>query len=252
MTDIELICLYIQNNLSESEKVEFERRLKNEPKLMEEFKFQKELREALLDEDVMELREQFRTIGNNKCSGQSEWRKMRIWGMAMISGFLLIVLLLSGVYQFGIGSYDNEEIFNKYFKPYQSVVSVRSQESVNNKLVNKAFSHYSTGKWQKSEEYLKKLILQEPNNAMYRFYLGVVELELGNTKSSIQAFNETLQKDNTLFTEQAYWYSALAYLKSGELEEAGKKFEWIVEKQGYHYQEARDILKSIDRGIFSW
>ncbi|MCF8335332.1 MAG: hypothetical protein K9H65_01900 [Bacteroidales bacterium] len=251
MTDNELICLYLQNNLSEFEKIEFEERLEHEPELMEEYKFQKELREALVDEEVMELRAQCKAIGNKNSLVQHTREKIRFWGMAMVAGFLLIISSMLAIYQSGIGFSDPGQIFTKYYKPYESVVSVRSEESMNNKLIRKAFNHYSNGRWQKSEDCLKKVIIQETDDAVYKFYLGIVELELGNINSSIQAFNETIKKNNALFNEQAYWYSGLAYLKKGELRKAQKRFEWLVQRQGYRYRESRDILKTLDGGIFS-
>jgi tetratricopeptide (TPR) repeat protein len=252
MTDVELICLYIRDQLPEPGKSEFEKRLNDEPELLKEYTFQKELRESILEEEVMELREQLREIDNNSELQKKVRYKMRIGGMTMISAFLTVVLLLSVIYHQKNTSPDTDQLFSEYYQPYKSIVSVRSETSTSNTLEKEAFKHYSFGRWKKSKECLEALISKESDNALYQFYIGIVELELGNIEASIHHFNEAIELNNPMFTPQSYWYSAMAYMKMGEIDKTAKRLEWIVQKERYKHYEAQVILKKIDGRIFSW
>ncbi|MFP4042551.1 MAG: anti-sigma factor family protein, partial [Bacteroidales bacterium] len=66
-----LISRYLDNELDDGGKRAFEQRLEEEEDLRKEFEFQRDLKESLMEDEVMQLRDKLNRITSEKRAFQS-------------------------------------------------------------------------------------------------------------------------------------------------------------------------------------
>lgn len=135
------------------------------------------------------------------------------------------------------------ELYNKYYETYPNVMMTRSINNEN--LEQKTFHAYNNNKWDLVKKNIPILISNNPEKIIYKFYMGIVCLELNQPKEAIKNFKIVLDKKNHLYYEQTYWYMGLSYLKIGEINKSKYYFKQIVNEDMVNSKQAKEILKNI-------
>jgi tetratricopeptide (TPR) repeat protein len=140
----------------------------------------------------------------------------------------------------------NAEVYAEYFKPYPNVVPlVRDSQSLS--PLQEAMYAYESGDLSTAGIKLKKLAEQAPASNLTRFYMGIIDLQQGNTAAAESTFRTIVATADAQFSEPAQWYLALSYLQSGQKDKAENLFNEIARAAGSYRQPASDILRS---GLF--
>lgn len=134
--------------------------------------------------------------------------------------------------------YNNDDLFQKYYKSYE-VINDRS-DNISSALVN-----YSNGNYDESIRILSKVLIEENENLMARFYLGCSQIETNDFEKAIENFKVVVQKNNSIYTEIAEWYMALCLVKTYKTESAQDVLQSIIDKKGDFYKEAKNLLGSL-------
>jgi len=241
------IFKYLEGKLNKQEKEQFEKELEKNSVLKREYHLQKDIMRAVSEEEVMNLREKLQDITSkgdekNVLTIRTGLRKV----MALAAGILLLVGVASWYYftQMYTNPY---KLYAQYYEPYENIYSSRSLEVTfaDESVVRDAFLAYETESWKKAEEYFDRLLAENSPKINILFYAGIVKLEQDKNAQAIGLFKEVIGKENPLFTEQACWYTALAYLKIDKTEEARYYLNLIIEKGMSKQEEAKSILKKI-------
>lgn len=250
MTDMknykDLIDKYLDGELEGDKLQIFEKMMEEDSEFLREVDFQKEVREAIAEEDVLELREKLQRIAE---SDQEKCRtipgKKIVYTMAAA---VIGIVLMAGTWlllkQFNP---DPSELYAQYYSPYENVYSIRSAVTQNTmeEPATKAFRNYNKNDWTEAEKYFASAINNNPGNISYLFYAGIVKLELNKTEEALHHFKKVIQEEEGLFTQQAYWYISLAYLKSGNTDKAESYLNFIVDHEMIRKEEAESLLDKI-------
>ena len=134
--DRHILQKYLDKELSESELDRFEQELKASPELMVDLELYKEVDEAIADTEIVDFRAQLtdlREETRRTDSGRRVFRFTRPWHYAASAALALLVAIgLATV----LGSpLSNTDLFAKYMKPYELVLTNRSGETADIQLL---------------------------------------------------------------------------------------------------------------------
>jgi tetratricopeptide (TPR) repeat protein len=238
------ICEYLKAERQEDLSDELKLQMNHSKQLSEELAFYGELREAIADEDMIDFRQQINQVFHKKKRQgwldviQSHQRHLVFAGIA-------VLIAIAGSVWMTHRPVTTKDLFAQYYTSYPGMPVVRSGESGQAGLMGQAFRHYNHEEWDASARCFHQLIDQGKNSSLALFYLGLVNLELGNEEQALKHLNATLDRDQNLFKPQAYWFSALAYLRTGHKEQALRRLSLIVERDMWHAPEARKIIRKL-------
>jgi len=232
-----LIEKYLDSELNDSERVEFEELLKTDPTLRKEFIFRKNLHEAIQEDEIMDLREILDNIMEEKSIGLSLLRK-RVFYIPAAATVLIIVLFALFLNQHGK---TNTDIFEAYYSAYPAFFCTRSGEGRDS--LRQAFTYYENKQYVKSYSLFMELAEADSTNMMARFYGSICALEINQTDKSIGILNDLMQDSTHLFWEEAHWYAALGYIQKNETNKAKVVLNKITKNKMNHEGQARQILK---------
>jgi tetratricopeptide (TPR) repeat protein len=240
----DLIDRYLDGEL-EGEKLHvFNDMLAEDPEFRKEVQLQKEIRQAVAEDDVLTLRKKLQRIA----ASEDNKTKSRIKVTYAIAAAVIGIVLIAGSWfllkQFNPSP---DELYARYYTPYENVYSVRSAVTQNTmeQSAIRAFRNYDMKNWAEAETNFAGAINNNPDNISYLFYSGIVKLELNKTNEALSHFNKVIQQEQGLFTQQAYWYISLACLKSGDIGKAKDYLNRIVQNEMARQEEAESLLDKL-------
>jgi tetratricopeptide (TPR) repeat protein len=237
---------YIANEMSDSEKLWFEKELDGNSELREEVNLRKRTDEILKNQDVISLRNKLSSIENQRKlkdkSLSNPYRIRYIRYAAVISVFVIIgsiTLLFTG------RSLNSETIMERYYKVYEPPTSQRSVSSGSNSEFNLALEFYNTHDYEKAAALFSKVLENRPNDMELVLLEGVSSFEIKKYPEAKQSFGKVIDDKNNLYIDQAEWYLALCYVNTNETEKAKSLFKLIVKEGGIYKDNASKILRGL-------
>jgi tetratricopeptide (TPR) repeat protein len=258
---IEWIEQYLEGKLTGDELKAFEKKMAADSSFTAEVKLQKEIAEAMAEEDVMALSRKIRTIQHQKKRQSAGSGRIIIFRrlLQIAAGVALIVAAYFVYENFG-QTYTPQELAAQYFFPEKQIShsvsdTDRSRDPdssvhVKNELSKKIDAIWleieSLYKQKNYKQALEKLLeIQTLDHSFetqsadeFYFYRGLFLMQDGDPKSAIPAF----QQVKMTYTEKASWYSALSYLELGDVENAKKQLENILSNDLHYFKESAEKL----------
>ncbi|MEO0555743.1 MAG: tetratricopeptide repeat protein [Bacteroidota bacterium] len=235
--DIDLIEKAIDQELSESEKLEFEKKLQSSG----EFKAYYDQQQSLLDhlraykknEVRNELKALYDDFKNEKeftsTSRFSSWLK---YGIAAALAIVVAVF----IWRITNAPKTTQQLYTEYYTPYEGGPLLRGEEQDSMQMALSAYYRH---------EYEKALSLFLRLEGPKRFLLiGNCYMNLEDYQKAERALKEEYSKPDTPYKDEARWYLALLYLQQNQKENAVKALKELQE--GYYYDKAREILRELD------
>jgi len=139
-----------------------------------------------------------------------------------------------------MNNFSNNDIFNKYYRPYKEDIYKGSGFNILNIKEDYAYGNYFG-----VLENFNEISVKDSIYIDVCFYKGLAYIELNQIKSAIDNFTKIVLNDNNKYTHEARWYLALSYLKVDQIERAKDYFEDIIKMQRYKSKESKEILKLI-------
>jgi hypothetical protein len=234
-----LVVKYLDHELSEAEKAEFEKYLED-PKCAEYLK-KAEFAQKIIDEgfrhlkterDKMqkEIEEDVARYGSNISKETHEKvrlmhqnmlnhrKKIRLLSYGSVAAAVLIALFFLWPLQQKSSA---DRLVKKYYKPYDFVAYRSLPET--NPVYNKAIVAYKSGKYAASTSLCRDLITAGTALPEYHFLYGLNLAELDSLQSAITHFNTVtsfpIPTDGSLFAS-VHWYESLCYLRAGKADSA--------------------------------
>lgn len=240
----ELIIKYIDRNLNEKEQELFDSYFKNH----EEFRVELEQTEVLTAglKAVEKANEIDRIKGLfDEFDAEIENQPLRLLNRRslVISGIAASILFIAALIFFfneGRPSNDTLAIYQSFYEVFPAPTESRSGPEGET-----AMRYYEAGEYSKAI-----LLLVQPGNdsdsLLRQLYLANCYLQTGQTENAISVLrNASIELDKeTSFTGQFYrWYLGLAYLKSGNKQDATDIFTSIAKEKGIYQEKSIRILK---------
>lgn len=246
MNNNDLICKYLLGGMDADSEREFAQELKNNPELHKEYEFQKEVAEAITEDDIMELRGELESIESSRRKGL----KLHLTNIQKFTAAASITLFLGlGLLWLYIGQITNpQELYASYFQTYPNIHSQRSvnKDAQTERLERVAFQAYEEKNWTVAVSLFNELIDASPENTTYVFYGGIVNLKQEKPEQAISHFKEVLQEQDNLLASQANWYIALAYLKTGNINQVKYYLDKIITANMDRKEEAKELLQKLN------
>ena len=244
----EFIDRYLDNDMSGPELNWFKKELDSNPELQAELNLQKDINEALSQGDILDLREKLNAI-HEMVDPEPESKRIKRtltenWaGIAAASAVILVAIgfLLS----ISINPAQTaEELFDQHYEPYIVPTNYRSATDINN-VFHMALVEYGNQDYEKALLLFEKVLIKDESRMDVTLLTGISNLEIENFQSANNSFKKVINHNDNLFIEQAEWYLALCYLKTGEQEKAHIQFGKIITDNSLYKEEAEDILKKL-------
>jgi len=176
--DIRLIEKYLNGELSDSQKLEFENRLKTDKSLFDELELCKKVSDAIHESDIMELRQTINIIVQDKPTIMGlHIGRFFYWQIA--AAVILAFVVIKSVFFYNSQQNNTSETFSKFYKPYSSAQLIRDGKanSANDSLLNIALTSYENQNYILAEESFKQIANTDSTNIMAKFYLSITYIE---------------------------------------------------------------------------
>jgi len=155
--------------------------------------------------------------------------------VALIVLFSLVCILLCSL------SVDNNELFVRYYSPYQASFDTRAIHNDPNTLFTEAFVLYKSGKYDLA---LAHFNLIPDGNKLPCLYLlqGICYIELKNYKMAIEQLDRIDEK--SILYKESLWYKGLCLFKLNDDKNAKIIFNRLKSSE-YFSERSKIILKSL-------
>ena len=245
-----MIEKYLAGELIPEEKSSFENLLKSNSNLRDLLKLHLEIDRSILESDIHNFRNLLQNTyvmlfenKNHKLKNNNSIKRFS-WRMISIAAVLLTIIIVGGSLLFRQKIVSPNEIYSRFYTPYQADVSVRSTGQLQNGLTL-AIQLYQKKDYNTAFEILGNLLNDNKDNPVIRFYYGITAMELNRYETAIYQMNELVSKNQQPFAIHAEWYLGLCYLKLDDESKARTYFENIVRENGYYSSRAQEILKKL-------
>jgi tetratricopeptide (TPR) repeat protein len=248
MSTNEKLEMYLSNGLPRKETDTFREHLHKDSDLRKELKVRRDIEDALKETDFNMFQDTIEQIVRseeviNTPSGFSRLRTSSFRWLAAAASVAVLIIGANVAFLFNEQSYEPQELYSMYYKPYDSYVSVRSGNIDTDDIFIQALMKYEKQEFDETIALLNRIIEVDNMNIASMFYLGVSFIETGRYADAYNSFTKIVDHNDNLFIEQAEWYLGLTFLRSNEQEKARKQFETIAESQSFYNEKAKELLQ---------
>jgi tetratricopeptide (TPR) repeat protein len=143
----------------------------------------------------------------------------------------------------------NSDLFMKYMKPYELVLTNRSIDNDATKLLmSKAEAAYLNGDFEEAIGWFNEVLEISSDKVEADFYKGISNMELSKYVDASKSFTKVIEHNDNLFIQQAEWYLAGCLLAMDETERARRQLAMIASSANHYYKkDAARILKRMKR-----
>lgn len=164
----------------------------------------------------------------------SDWRKTA----AILT--LLIGLGATGIF-FYHASYDEDDLFLKYYTPYEHSFTTRSSSVNFNNPFKEGSDLYERRNYSLALERFKNISDSLFYGDELNILEGVCEIELGSYNVAIEMFEKI--DENSLYYTASLWYQGLSYLKLKDKRNAKRVFQKLKAIEPYYQKQSAKLLK---------
>jgi len=248
--DRHILQKYLDNELSEKELARFEQELNASPELLVDLDLYKEVDEAIADTEVVDFRAQLTDLREETRRfdpGRKVFRFTRPWHYAATAALALLVAI--GLATVLGRPLSNSDLFVKYMKPYELVLTNRSVDNeFTNHLMNMAETAFQAGDFERAIGHYSEVLEINNEKIEAEFYIGVSSMEVEKYVDATESFTRVIEQNDNLFIQKAEWYMAGCLLAMDETERARRQFALIASSANHYYKDdAAKILKRMKR-----
>lgn len=243
---IKIIEQFFEGNLQGDNLQWFHDQLRNQRDFIDLFILHFELNNAINEHDIIKLRKKLEKI----YQAHKETHKKRIIPptrrfLYLAASFIFMIIGVGGIFYMLTSQYTPGDLYNKFYSPYQSVVSYGTPLEDVNKSLDKAFHFYDNGQYEKALDNFEMILQKQSGNDYVGFYAAMSYLELDKEEEAQQLLNDIIKEKDGLFTELSKWYLALSYLKTENTKKAKTIFNELIYSNSNYKDKAELIVRNI-------
>jgi tetratricopeptide (TPR) repeat protein len=236
---------YNAGEMDDAEKQWFTKELKDNEKLRKEVELRNSTDAILRNQDLMNLRNKLSAIEKRREEAnpvRRSGRAINIKYAAAIAGFILI----GSIALFSHRKMSNDEIMDRYYKPYVATTSTRSEEVVKNRDYKLALEYYNIHDYRNAAMYFTKVLKNEPGNMHSELLNGISNFEIQNYPEAEGSLSKVISDNNNYYIDHAQWYLALCYIRTDEMPKAIEQLAIIEKSKTIYRKDAKKILRSLN------
>ena len=239
---------FLDGELNREELDWINKELENNAVLAEDIKLYREVDNAIREDDVLDLRDQLdiihKDLGDEVSNPKKPVRYRKAISYAAIASVAILVSV-GVMYKLQTRKLSNQEIYEKYYEPYEVTMVYRSAESSSTALLQEARQMYEAGLYTEAITLYEEVLLKDPADMESTLYSGISYLETDQYVKADQSFNTILDHNDNLFIEQAEWCLGFCYLMTNDMVTARQHFEQIANSNSSYKDHADNILKRL-------
>jgi tetratricopeptide (TPR) repeat protein len=158
-----------------------------------------------------------------------------------------VAAIIASVLYYTTGRTSAEEIYTKYYKPYEMSMRVRSADNSTNKMLTKAISLYDSGNFKEAAVLFEKVLACDSTKMAINLYSGISSMEIKEYNDADRSFNRIIDHNNNPYIEQAQWYLGFCYLMTNKTKLARQQFKAIANSNSFYKKDADKIYRKIKR-----
>jgi hypothetical protein len=166
------------------------------------------------------------------------------WAKAAAILALIIGLGITGILIYS-DHYTDEELFIKFYTPYEPFFTSRSLSSNMNSLFLEGTAYYEKGDYNLAITRFEKVSDSLKIKSGISLFEGICFIELKDYNRAIDKFEE-IDEDNLLF-DASLWYQGLCYLKLDDKINARRILQILKFDDTYYQKQAKKLLKYLRR-----
>jgi len=236
---------YLNNDLTDSEKAEFEKRISDDKEFAGAFETYREIYASLeakenraegeeaLQQNLREISEDFFENGSEETT--TKVIPMKRWIQLAAAS---IVIALGVTFFF---NRDRSKPTYAQFAKYEALAL--AERGMEDSLKVLAGNYFNNKQYERAATTLEELLQREPDNTQAKLYLGIALTETDRFDQADELFKE-IQTGGSIFTSKATWYLALSYLKQNETDACQSTLEEIPES-AEEYDRAQKLLEEL-------
>jgi predicted Zn-dependent protease len=211
--DFEYIEAYLNHTLSKEEVVAFEKRLKKDKTFAAAVE---DIRLAIAGIETQALKEQLNTfhaeIDTDKKAITNSDRKVIYMHWKKIAVVAILLIVAGSWLFFNLNS--NARLYSKYYKPDPGLPTAMSSNT-NYEFYN-AMVSYKRGEYDKALKIWKDQLRTKAENDTLNYFVGSALMADEQETQAIPFLQEVTTQNQSVFTNDAWYYLGLAYLKTNE------------------------------------
>ncbi len=248
--DRHILQKYLDNELSEKELTRFEQELNASPDLLVDLDLYKEVDEAIADTEVLDFRAQLtdlREESRRSETGRRVFRFTRPWHYAASAALALLVAI--GLATVLGRPLSNNDLFAKYMKPYELVLTNRTVDSdATQLLMNRAQDNFLKGDFEAAIWYFNEVLENNADKVEADFYKGMSYMEIEQHKDASESFTRVIEHNDNLYIQKSEWFLAGCLLAMDETDRARRQLAMIASSSSHFYsKDAAKMLKRMKR-----
>lgn len=235
---------YIAGEMSDSEKVWFEKELNGNSILNEELKLRKRTDEVLNKQDIISLRNKLSLIESGR---REKGRVLRpqIKFYYGIAASIAVLAIIGSIIVTSNRNLTTGEIIERYSSEYVPTSGQRSAGSEMNDLFSRGLEYFQNHDYKNAAMFFSQVVENEPKDMYATLLNGISDYEESKYNDAKKSFGIVIEDNKNLYIDQAQWYLALCYLQTDEKEKAGSLLRIIIDENGSYANQSRKILKKI-------
>ncbi|MBI5541382.1 MAG: hypothetical protein HY951_15055 [Bacteroidia bacterium] len=208
-----LIEQYLDGELQGENLKNFESQLQNDKEFAQDYFLQKEIRNALSDWEIIDLREKLDKI--QKDFKKNKQRAIIKKPVLLFSACAVIaILIVSSIFIFD-KSYTNDELYEKYYTHYVAGIQTRGIEKTTTDTYTQALKAYDNKQYIEAIDLLNRIPdTSQTHTIAKEYFTGLSYMELKKYDEAIKHFNSVADDYQTAFHENIIWYLGLCYIKT--------------------------------------
>ena len=235
---------YNAGEMNEAEKTWFQKELSGNLKLREEVDLRRKTDMVLKNRDVIQLRTKLAEIEKKRAAAmpvKNNRKNITLRYAAVITG----LIILGSLALFNGRNMTADDIFNRYYKPYDIASVSRSLNVASNSDYSTAIEYYNVHDYRNAALYFSKVLSSDSRYMESTMLYGIANFEEKNYPVAKQSFRKVIDNNDNLFLEDAQWYLALCYLKTDEKAKAVDQLTLINNSGSLYSNNARKILRKL-------
>jgi tetratricopeptide (TPR) repeat protein len=240
---------YLNHKMDQDELNWFREEIEINPGLAEEVQMQKDIGQAILNEETLAFRAQICNLFERKETGKPAKVRSKLaitpYMRAAVASLAALIMIGTGLYFYSHRTIPAEELFATYYEQYDGLMNVRSSTSQMTEMLVMAMQKYEEQEFESALLLFETVLATDNDNITSMFYSGISFMETKRFNVAEKSFAGVIEHDDNLFIEHAEWYLGLCYLKTGEKDQAKKLFALIADSDSYYRKSASRIMRNL-------
>lgn len=230
--------------MSAEEAAVFENNLATDPLFREEFDYNKDLLDSMRIHYKSALKHKLQKLeAVSVVPSQKKTSSRRIFKRVGMAASIALAITLGYVLLFN--RTDPQAIFVQYYAPYYNVLD-GTERSMEDERGDLAMRLYDQQRYEEAVKVFDTALTKNPDNINLQFYKALSLMSIGQADSAIVQLQQVLENTQDQWYEPARWYLGLAYLQSGQVNQAKGIFIAIKASDDSYSERAIEILEALD------